>query len=155
MMRGIFQAKQIKKAHRRKVAAGFLIPIAVLVLVGCCIRRRCKKRCEEYRRRRAEQQAALLANGSPLSGAQPQEGYPGAVAVTVASSSAAPVALPVAVASPAPVAPVLYSHDPQPIMYRPVDSSSEVEMRPLATPTAVMYPVVSGNGYARVGSSEV
>jgi len=84
------------------------------------------------------------------------EGYPGAVAVSM------PVALPVAVASAMPVTvaatSTVYSHDPQPA-YRPAAEAprvAEIEMRPLATPTAIMYPTLSNNnGYARVESSEV
>jgi hypothetical protein len=157
----------------------WIVPVALCVCLTCCCKRRCKRRCQQRReqwRQRCEQwqqrcgqgrcgqaaNAATAANASSSPAPALASGcasYPGAVSVAV-SSTPTPIAVPVVVATPASAAtaPLLYSHDPQPAYIIPATTTSvapvEVEMRQLASPTSVMYPTVSGNGYTSLPQNE-
>jgi len=149
-----------RKWHKHS-KLGWIIPLIIALVVCCCIRRRCKRRCRERCQQRCEQQRAAAAAQANVSAAA--GGYPGAVALSVAatpSASGAPIALATPVATAPLVAPLVYSHDPQPAYLTPAAVSApthvlmpEIEMRALATPTAVMYPTLA-TGYTRLQQSE-
>jgi len=162
------------KRHHGWKGWAFIVPIAVCLCITCCIRRRCKRRCREkcQQRRcgqwqqRCGQQTPGAAAGvsadanaasSPSSGCGSSGcgSYPGAVQLAVANAPNATVTVPIVVATPTTgSAPLLYSHDPQPTYVVPASVPVEVEMRTMASPTAVMYPNVNGNGYSRLTQSE-
>jgi len=156
-----------RHAHR---GMGIVVPLIAICLAGCCIRRRCKRKCHE--RRAAAAAAAKQANNNNSS----NEGYPGTIAVAVQSMPQA-IAMPVVMAAPVAAVPVVasapsplvYSHDPQPsyavaaVAPAAASRGTQVEMRtfpsssssePIVEGGSSMYPKVSGNGYARVGSDD-
>lgn len=141
--------------HGHHGVAGIIIPIAFCVIIGCCLKRRCKKRCAE---RRA---ARLAAQQAAAAGVVPQEtGAPLAVAHAVPAYTvvASPVTTAPTVVVPAPPTPtsqpLLYSHAMGSApAYAPTYAPTHVEMRPVSS----MYPgmAAGGGGYARVGQDLV
>jgi len=153
----------------------FIIPCLVCLCITCCVRRRCKRRCRERCQQRKCrwqqrcQQQSLPSSDANASASSPSNGgcgggcgsYPGAASLAVANAVPPSSTVPIVVATPttAGTAPLLYSHNPQPTYVVPASISAgagavEVEMRPLASSTAVMYPTVNGNGYSRLTQSE-